>query len=99
MRKNKALYAWFNGFMPFYRASSVPEDALFPYGTYEYTDGAFDAGEAALTVNLWFRTESEETSRTRRRRSFPDASAAAARASPATRAISGSSAARRGARA
>lgn len=60
MRKNKALYAWFNGFMPFYRASSVPEDALFPYGTYEYTDGAFDAGEAALTVNLWFRTESED---------------------------------------
>lgn len=65
MTKNKALYAWFNEFMPFYRASSVPsapenpEGVTFPYGTYEYIDSAFDAGEVGLTVNLWFRTESE----------------------------------------
>ena len=26
MTKNKALFAWFNEFMPFYRASSVPKD-------------------------------------------------------------------------
>ena len=44
MTKNKALYAWFNEFMPFYRASSVQKDVVMPYGTYEYTDGAFDAG-------------------------------------------------------
>ena len=43
MTKNKALYAWFNEFMPFYRASSVQKDVVMPYGTYEYTDGAFDA--------------------------------------------------------
>ena len=59
MKKNKALFAWFNEFMPFYRESSVPKDVVIPYGTYEYTDGAFDAGEIGLTVNLWFRTESE----------------------------------------
>lgn len=59
MTKNKALFAWFNEFMPFYRASSVPKDVLMPYGTYEYIDSAFDAGEVGLTVNLWFRTESE----------------------------------------
>ena len=59
MTKNKALFAWFNEFMPFYRASSVPKDVDMPYGTYEYPDGAFDAGEIGLTVNLWFRTESE----------------------------------------
>ena len=65
MTKNKALYSWFNEFMPFYRASSVPsapenpEGVTFPYGTYEYIDSAFDAGEVGLTVNLWFRTESE----------------------------------------
>ncbi|UYJ48713.1 MAG: hypothetical protein OGM82_12355 [Flavonifractor plautii] len=59
MTKNKALFAWFNEFMPFYRASSVLEDVVMPYGTYEYPDGAFDAGEIGLTVNLWFRTESE----------------------------------------
>lgn len=59
MTKNKALYAWFNEFMPFYRASAVPSDVKFPYGTYEYIDSAFDLGEVGLTVNLWFRTESE----------------------------------------
>lgn len=58
MTKNKALYAWFNKFMPFYRASAVPGDVQFPYGTYEYTENAFDLGEVGLTVNLWFRTES-----------------------------------------
>ena len=59
MTKNKALFAWFNEFMPFYRASAVPDDVVMPYGTYEYIDSAFDAGEVGLTVNLFFRTESE----------------------------------------
>ena len=59
MTKNKALFAWFNEFMPFYRASAVPDDVVMPYGTYEYIDSAFDLGEIGLTVNLWFRTESE----------------------------------------
>lgn len=59
MTKNKALYAWFNEFLPFYRASSVPDDVVFPYGTYEYVESAFDGGENGLTVNLWFYTTSE----------------------------------------
>ena len=59
MTKNKALYSWFNRFMDFYRASAVPGDVEFPYGTYEYIDSAFDDGEVGLTINLWFRTESE----------------------------------------
>ena len=59
MTKNKALYAWFNEFMPFYRSSAVPDDVVMPYGTYEYIESAFDAGEVGLTVNLFFRTESE----------------------------------------
>lgn len=59
MTKNKALYAWFNEFMPFYRASSVPDDVEFPYGTYEYVESAFDGGENGMTVNLWFETEKE----------------------------------------
>lgn len=61
MTKNKALYAWFNEFMPFYRASSVPGDVVFPYGTYEYIESAFDGGENGMTVNLWFYTTSEST--------------------------------------
>ena len=62
MTKNKALYAWFNGIMTFYRDTAVPTDAEYPYGTYSYVDSAFDGedgGQAAITVNLWFRTESE----------------------------------------
>ena len=58
MTKNKALYAWFNEFMPFYRASSVPDDVVFPYGTYEYIEDSWGA-EVGMTVNLWFYTESE----------------------------------------
>ena len=64
MTKNKALYAWFNNFMTFYRDTAVPINAEFPYGTYSYIDSAFDGedgGQAALTVNLWYRTESEAT--------------------------------------
>ena len=59
MTKNKALFAWFNEFMPFYRNTAVPEDASLPYGTYDYVTGSWDAGQIALTINLWFRTESE----------------------------------------
>lgn len=59
MTKNKALFAWFNEFMTFYRASSVPDDVVFPYGTYEYVESAFDGGENGMTVNLWFYTTSE----------------------------------------
>lgn len=61
MTKNKALYAWFNEFMTFYRNTAVPSDAELPYGTYEYVESSWDGGETAITVNLWFRTESEAT--------------------------------------
>lgn len=59
MTKDKALYAWFNNFMPFYPASSVPGDVVFPYGTYELITDFLYGGEVGLTVNLWFYTESE----------------------------------------
>lgn len=60
MTKDKALYAWFNGFgIPFYPTTSVPEDSGFPWGTYELVTSAWDGGEVSLTVNLWYHTESE----------------------------------------
>ena len=59
MTKDKALYAWLNNFMPFYPASSVPCDVVFPYGTYELITDSLYGGEVGLTVNLWFYTESE----------------------------------------
>lgn len=59
MTKNEALFAWFNQFMTFYRASSVPSDVTFPYGTYEYVSGSWDDGGVGMTVNMWFYTDSE----------------------------------------
>ena len=59
MTKNKALYAWFNEFMTFYRDTAVPPDAEFPYGTYSYIDSSFGGEQNNLVVNLWYRTESE----------------------------------------
>lgn len=59
MTKDKVLHAWFSSFLPAYPASSVPQDATFPWLTYELSMGAFDSGEIGLTVNLWYYTEGE----------------------------------------
>lgn len=59
MTKNKALYAWLNQFMPFYRDSAVPSDVTLPFGTYEYVEDSWGGGEVSMTVNLWFYTTSE----------------------------------------
>ncbi len=61
MTKDKALHAWFGQFLPAYPASSVPGDAVFPWLTYDLILGAWDSGEASITVNLWYYTESEAT--------------------------------------
>lgn len=57
--KAAALYEFFNQFLTFYPNTSVPEDAKYPYGTYEFIASAWDGGEVGLTVNLWYYTESE----------------------------------------
>jgi len=59
MTKGAVLHQFFNQFLTFYAASSVPEDVIFPYGTYELITDNWDGGEVGLTVNLWFHTESE----------------------------------------
>ena len=59
MTKAAALHQWFNQFLPFYPASSVPDDVVFPYGTYELITSAFDGGEQGLAVNFWYYTASE----------------------------------------
>ncbi len=59
MTKDKVIYRFLNQFLPFYPKTSVPEDVVFPYGTYELPLGALDSGEVAMTVSLWFYTESE----------------------------------------
>lgn len=60
MTKAAALHQFFSGFgIPAYTATSVPDDAIFPYLTYELITGAWEEGPVSMTVNLWFYTESE----------------------------------------
>lgn len=59
MTKGAAIYQFFNQFMNFYASASVPEDVVFPYGTYDLVVDAWGGGEVSMTVNLWFYTESE----------------------------------------
>lgn len=66
MTKAAALYQFFSSFdMPAYTSTSVPEDAIFPYLTYEVITSTWEAGEVSLTVNLWFYTESEKIPNTK----------------------------------
>ena len=59
MTKGTALYDFFSRFMTAYPISSVPEDAIFPYLTYENVIDSWIGGEVGISVNLWFYTESE----------------------------------------
>ena len=60
MTKGAALYQFFSSFdMTAYTATGVPDDAVLPYLTYELITSVWEGGEVGLTVNLWFRTESE----------------------------------------
>lgn len=60
MTKEVALHEFFNRFdIPFYPASAVPDDAVFPWGTYELITSAWEGGEVGLTVNLWYHTTDE----------------------------------------
>lgn len=54
-----ALHSFFSGFgIPAYPHTAVPDQAAMPYLTYTPIFGyAFD--QAGITVNLWYRTESE----------------------------------------
>lgn len=61
MTKPAALHNFFSSFgLTAYTTASVPEDAVFPYLTYELATSAWEEGDVALTVNLWYHTESEK---------------------------------------
>lgn len=62
MTKQDALYDFFSSFgLTAYEATNVPEDATLPYLTYTYADDDFYGNQAAIIVNLWYRTESNAT--------------------------------------
>ena len=60
MTPEAAIYQFFNSFgIPAYMDSSVPDDAEFPYITYNLVENDMNQTETNLTVNVWYRTESE----------------------------------------
>ena len=59
MTKGAALQSFFNSIMPAYTETSVPDDADFPYLTYQLSLNAWDNGETALSINMSFYTTSE----------------------------------------
>lgn len=60
MTPEAAFQTLMEGFgMPAYAATSVPDDATYPYLTYSLTTGYWMGGDTNVTVNVWDRTTSE----------------------------------------
>ena len=58
MTKAAAIYQFWNSFgLEAYEENSVPDDATFPYITYQLVTDSFDR-EIPLTVSIWYRSES-----------------------------------------
>lgn len=58
--KAAAVHAFLSSFgIPAYAATSVPDDADFPYLTYYLVDGAWGDEEQAMQVDLWYYGSSE----------------------------------------
>ena len=58
MTKAAAIYQFWNSFgLTAYEENTVPEDAAFPYITYQLVTDSFDR-EIPLTASLWYRSES-----------------------------------------
>ena len=65
MTPEAALHAFLSGFdIPAYAAAATPDKGDdewqgFPYLTYDLVMGAWGQAEVNVTVNLWYRTDSE----------------------------------------
>lgn len=60
MTPEAAIYQFLSGFgIPAYAATSTPEEAEFPYITYDLVIGEWMGGEVNMPVNVWYRTDSE----------------------------------------
>lgn len=60
MTPTAAIYTFMAGFgVPAYAATSVPDNAEFPYITYELAVDDFWGGEIALVMDIWCRGDSE----------------------------------------
>lgn len=60
MTPEAAIYQFLSGFgIPAYASSSVPDDATFPYLTYDLVIPEPFGDEVTMLVNVWYRTDSE----------------------------------------
>ena len=60
MTKEQALYKFFNSFgIVGYRNTSVPDDVIFPYLTYDVPISSFEEDPVSITLNLYYYTDSE----------------------------------------
>ena len=60
MTPTAAIYDFMAGFdIQAYAATSVPDNATFPYITYELAVDDFWGGEVALSMDIWYRGDSE----------------------------------------
>ena len=58
MTKAAAIYQFWSSFgLTAYEENTVPDDATFPYITYQLVTDSFDR-EIPLTASLWYRSES-----------------------------------------
>lgn len=58
MTKAAAIYQFWGGFgLTAYEENTVPDDAKFPYITYQLVTDSFGQ-EVAATASLWYRSES-----------------------------------------
>ena len=58
MTKAAAIYQFWSSFgLTAYEENTVPDDAIFPYITYQLVTDSFDR-EIPLTVSIWYRSES-----------------------------------------
>ena len=58
MTKAAAIYRFWSGFgLTAYEENTVPNDAAFPYITYQLVTDSFDR-EIQLTASIWYRSES-----------------------------------------
>lgn len=60
MTKEQALHKFFNQFgITGYRNTSVPDDVIFPFLTYDTPVSSWEEDPVSITLNLYFYTDSE----------------------------------------
>ena len=60
MTKEQALYQFFNSFgIVGYRNTSVPDDVIFSYLTFDVPVSSFEEDPVSITLNLYYYTDSE----------------------------------------